>query len=109
MLQLTSSREVSSARCECSAGITRSCKNISAVVFAVNEEDSTTKTSLPCEWNKPSSSKVVQMKYGKCKRFAEMFPFPKNHTRKNIQEYSKRDLLYNVSNIPCMLKTMLLS
>ena len=38
-----------------------------------------------------------------------MFPFPKNHTRKKIQEYSKRDLLDNDSNIPCILKTMLLS
>lgn len=88
--------------CECIAGLCGSCKHISAVVCAVNEEDCSTKTSNSCEWNKPSTSKIVPKKYSKGKRFAEMFPKPKH-----VMEKPKQISVEQILHIPCMLHTML--
>ncbi|KAG8176068.1 hypothetical protein JTE90_025526 [Oedothorax gibbosus] len=54
-------RKVKSKTCECKAGL-HQCKHIAAVIIAVNEESTDSKTSHPQQWKAPSSAAGAKYK-----------------------------------------------
>jgi len=53
------------ASCGCPAGAGAKCKHIAAVIWYINNEDGTSKTSLPKEWGTPTNSAQNKYKKGK--------------------------------------------
>lgn len=64
-------RSVIHVLCSCPAGAGAKCKHITAVIWYINNEDATSKTSFSQQWGMPTNS--AQNKYKKGERIEDSF------------------------------------
>lgn len=96
------------ASCGCPAGAGAKCKHIAAVIWYINNEDGTSKTSLPQEWGTPTNS--AQNKYKKGKRIEDLFPRKKLKANTIVTTPICHSTLvdsYDIFDIPCSFSNML--
>lgn len=96
------------ASCGCPSGTGAKCKHIAAVIWYLNNEDGTLKTSLPQQWGMPTNS--AQNKYKKGKIIEDLFPRKKPKTDPAVTTAVSHLTLidsYDILNIPYSFNNML--
>ncbi|XP_063548933.1 uncharacterized protein LOC134756064 [Cydia strobilella] len=78
-LILNTNRHVTSVTCDCVYNKSGKCKHIAALIYYINHEESSTKTSQEQRWGKPSVRQFTNEKYSKGRYFHEMYPTSKKH------------------------------